>query len=135
LMIFGVIAAHGSGSLSDVAMGDEGHRNDLRVMDLAALREHHAAAGGGAGGGDIGHGDRLLDARREAARRDLADFGTLGIDHRRALADRLAALDDQADALEDRAVLALQHEAFMPGETAFLAAALLEREAEAGGDR
>src|SRR3569623_2605458 len=98
-------------------------------MDLAALRKLNPGAGCRHRGRHISHCDRRADARRETARRHLADLGTLGIEHRRALAHRLAPLDHQADALAHRALLAFEHAALMAGETALLAPPLRQREA------
>ena len=116
-------------------MGDEGHRDDLRFENLAARGE--ADGGAGLGGSDrhIGHRDRRLEHRREAAAGDLADCIALGIDHHRALADRLAAEHGKADAADDRAAVQLADDARGAVEAAFGAAALGNGEAEIGGDR
>src|SRR4051812_8434390 len=83
-------------------MRNERHRGDRAGEKLAARFERDLRARFGAVPGDIGHGDRRLEGRREAARSDLAGLIALAVDNERAFADRLAALGSGAGGLGDR---------------------------------
>ena len=84
---------------------------------------------------DIAHGDRALQRRREAAAGDPADLIAFAVEHQRAFANRLAAVDLEADALLRRTVLDLRENAHRAGEAAVGAAPLVDCEGEAGHDR
>src|SRR3954469_5296406 len=62
-----------------VSVFDERHGNDLGGHRLAAHHQLYFCAVGGLRLVDVAHGDRALEARREAARRHLAD--SLAADH------------------------------------------------------
>ena len=59
-MLLGEVEAHASGSLAMIAVGDERHRDDPSVEQLAALLELQRGAIGGERSGDVAHGDRPL---------------------------------------------------------------------------
>src|SRR6476620_1843092 len=116
-------------------MRNERHRRDRAGEKLAARFERDLRARFGAVPGDVGHGDRRLEGRREAARRDLAGLVALAVDDQGALADRLAALDGEADALADRAVLQLLRDPGPARKTALGAATLGQSEGQVCLDR
>src|SRR5690242_6232504 len=104
------------GSLAVIAVGYERHCGDGRVEQLSALLKLQLRAGFGKRRRDIAHGDRALQRRREAAARDLAELIALIVEDQSALANRLAALDVEADALLGRTILDLGEDAHRSGK-------------------
>src|SRR4029453_6582912 len=128
--------AHDSGSLfAVIAVRDEGHWRDRRLEKLAALPEFQLGALRAERRGDIAHGDRPLQRRREGSACHPANFIALAVQHQSALAHWLATLDSEADALLDRAILDLGDDPHVAGKAALGAAALADRGLEVGPDR
>src|SRR6185437_6452490 len=109
-MLFGEVEAHASGSLAVIAVGDERHRGDARIEELAALLQLERRSLRSERRGNIAHGDRPLQRWREPAARDLAHLIAFAVEDERTLAHRLAAIDFESDALFDGAILELGHD-------------------------
>src|SRR5205085_514361 len=116
-------------------MGDERQRGDARVEQLAALLELELASGFGEVARDIAHGDRALERRRETTAGDPAELIAFAIEDQRTFAHGLSAVDVEADALLGWPILQLRENPERTREAAFRAAALVDREVEAGHDR
>src|SRR5205814_8830864 len=84
---------------------------------------------------DIAHRDRRIDRRPEAAAGDLADRRAAGIDNRRAIARRGAAVRTDAGPLARGSFRELPQHRCGTGETAFGAPPFADRPGEPGFDR
>src|SRR5262245_60583048 len=82
-------------------------------------------------GGDVAHGDRPLQAGREAAAGDPPDLIAFAVEDQCALANRLPPFDVEPDSLLRRALLDLLEDTGGAREIAFRAPPLADRKAEA----
>src|SRR5438132_1197522 len=119
----------GSLRLAGVAVRDEGKRNDLGGLGLAADDGGEACAGRGEGGRDKGEGDGMAQAGAEAAGGDAADHRPVGAGDLGALPSR-SALDLQADAHPGGPLGLLTGDAPGARQVAALDPALGDREAQ-----
>src|SRR5687768_4626138 len=117
-----------SGSLrfAVILVGNERHRRDLRLEKLAALFELEERAGRGLGRRHIAHRDRPPERRRMSATGDASDLVSFAVEDQRPLAHRLLAIDQQANALEQRALIDLADNPRRAGKSALGAAALAD---------
>ncbi len=111
-----------------VAVRDKRQRRYGGLKQLGALLELEHGSRLGQVAGNIAHGDRPLQGRREAAAGDPADFIALAVENQCALAYGLAAADVEPDQLLRRAILQLGENPHRTRETALGAAALLDGE-------
>src|SRR5438132_11185091 len=100
------------------------------VEQPGALPELQRRADFGEVRGDVTHDDWPLQRRREAAAGDSADFIAFAVEHERALADRLPAVDLETDALLDRSIVEFGKDAHGTGEAPLGAATLVDGESE-----
>ena len=99
-----------------ITVRNEGHGGHFGVEQLAPLLKFEGGAVVGEVARHVTHGDRPLQRGRKAAAGDLADLIAFAVEDERAFANRLAAINLQADAFLWRAVLQFGENPCAPGK-------------------